>query len=88
LGYLAGWGLYGIWTGLILALGVICVGGAIIVLRIDWKKESENAQKRSEKTGIELDSLIVEEPEEAPVNRENEEESSENDLLVSHSTSE
>ena len=89
-GYVLGWGVYGVWTGLLLALSVVCIGSAFFVLRIDWKKESLNAQKRSEKGGIELDSLIVEEAEEEakPKKTEEEEESTEQDSLVSHSTSE
>jgi NAD dependent epimerase/dehydratase family enzyme len=65
LGYWLKWGLYGIWTGLLIALGVIDIGSIVILARIDWEEQSKQAILRSEKKStIEMDSLIVSNEEE------------------------
>ncbi len=50
-GYGLDWGIYGVWTGLILGLIFVCTAATILVLRIDWEKESQAAQDRSQVEG-------------------------------------
>ncbi len=66
-GYALKWGIYGIWTGLPLGLLVICIGLTIVVLRIDWIKESINARERSEKPGESVDMKTLHDEENAPL---------------------
>lgn len=43
-----GWGLWGLWTGVALALGFVFVIEAVFLSRTDWEKSVEDAKKRNE----------------------------------------
>ncbi|KAJ3061493.1 hypothetical protein HDU98_002611, partial [Podochytrium sp. JEL0797] len=42
-----GWGLFGVWIGLLVALFVVCWIEIYMVYLLDWSKEAENAHARS-----------------------------------------
>lgn len=43
-----GWGLWGLWTGVALALGLVAAIEAIFLSRTDWQRSVEDARKRNE----------------------------------------
>ncbi|MCJ1313362.1 hypothetical protein MMC25_007040 [Agyrium rufum] len=44
----AGWGIYGLWTGVAIALGLVCIIEAIFLMRTSWERSVEDAIKRNE----------------------------------------
>ncbi len=42
-------GVYGIWLALLIGLISICIGYGVVIIRLNWKEQSEIAQKRAEK---------------------------------------
>lgn len=72
-GFALDWKVMGIWGGLASGLFIVAVANTILVLQINWEKESEAAQKRSEKqteeqlpfikddnATVEMDKIVVE----------------------------
>lgn len=48
LAFNAGWGLTGIWTGMVVAMIFIAIVVVIVVQRVDWEKAIEEAEARNE----------------------------------------
>ena len=47
----AGWGLWGLWTGVALALGLVAAVEFIYLARTDWERSVEEARARNESSG-------------------------------------
>ena len=50
LAFQADWGLYGLWTGMLIALGLCALVLGVAVYRSDWQKIVEQASKTEEAT--------------------------------------
>jgi len=47
----AGWGLWGLWTGVALALGLVAAVEFVYLARTDWERSVQEAQARNELSG-------------------------------------
>jgi len=50
LAFQADWGLYGLWAGMLIALGLCALVLGVAVYRSDWQKIVEQASKTEEAT--------------------------------------